>query len=301
MNRIERLRELLACRPLVCDGATGTQLQLLGLKPGENGLRWNLEAPEKVGLVHQRYLDAGADLLTTNTFSGTTLALAGHGLEERAAELNREGARLARAVAGERAFVLGDIGPFGGLLEPFGETPQETVFEAFRAQAAALLAGGADAILVETMSDQGEAALAINAAREAGAPLILATFTFQQSRAGLRTMMGTSVAAAVQAALDSGADVVGANCGTDLCLDVYVDLATELVAAAGGRPVVVQPNAGSPVIEEGRTVYRTGPAEFAEAAQRFLAAGARIVGGCCGTAPGHIAAVATIVRKLAAS
>jgi 5-methyltetrahydrofolate--homocysteine methyltransferase len=297
MNRTDQLRALLARRPLVCDGATGTQLQLLGLRSGECGMRWNLEAPDRVRLVHQRYLDAGTDLLTTNTFSGTTLALAGHGLEARAPELNRAGAQLARAVAGDRAFVLGDIGPFGGLLEPFGDTPQDLVIEAFRSQAAALLEGGADAILVETMSDPGEAALAIAAAQEAGASLVVATFTFQQSRAGLRTMMGTTVAGCVRAALDSGASIVGANCGTELSLEVYVDLASELVAAAGGRPVIVQPNAGSPTIENGNTVYRTGADEFGEAAQRFLDAGVRIVGGCCGTGPDHIAAVAAAVRK----
>lgn len=295
MTRIDQLRALLAQRVLVCDGATGTQLQLLGLAPGECGLRWNVEAPECVAQVHRRYLDAGADLLTTNTFSGTPTALSEYGLESRAAELNRAGAALARGIAGERAFVLGDMGPFGGLLEPYGDTPPDVARNAFRSQATALLEGGADAILVETMSDPAEAILAVEAARAAGASWVMATFTFQHSPAGFRTLMGTDVSSAVRAALDTGADVVGANCGTELSLEDYARLARELVVAAAGRPVIVQPNAGSPALEQGRVVYRTGAGEFGRAARGFVAAGVRIVGGCCGTGPEHIAALAAAV------
>jgi 5-methyltetrahydrofolate--homocysteine methyltransferase len=295
MTRTDQLRALLNQRILVCDGATGTQLQLLGLQPGECGLRWNTDAPDRIREVHQRYLDAGATLLTTNTFSGTTLALTAHGLEARAAELNRAGAALARSVAGDRAFVLGDIGPFGGLLEPYGDTPPDVAEAAFGAQAAALLEGGADAILVETMSDPTEAALALSAARGAGAAFVIVTFTFQRSPAGFRTMMGSDVATALRAV--SQADVVGANCGTELSLADYAQLAAELVGASGGRPVIVQPNAGSPALEQGRLVYRTGPKEFGQAAERFLDAGVRIVGGCCGTGPAHIAALAASVAR----
>lgn len=291
MNRTDLLRALLAQRALVCDGAMGTQLQALGLAPGECGMRWNTEAPQHVRAVHQRYLDAGADLLTTNTFSGTSLALAGHGLETRMAELNRAGAELARSVAGDRAFVLGDMGPFGGLLEPYGEIAAGVAADAFKAQAAALLEGGADAILVETMSDPAEASLAIGAARNAGAVCVVATFTFQHSPSGLRTMMGSEVATTLRAALDAGADIVGANCGTELSLDDYGRLAEQLVTLAENQPVIVQPNAGSPVLEQGKIAYHTAPAAFAAAAKRFLASGVKIVGGCCGTSPAHIAAV----------
>jgi 5-methyltetrahydrofolate--homocysteine methyltransferase len=291
MERVERLRGALRRGVLVCDGGTGTELQSLGLAPGACGEEWNLAEPDKVRRVHQSYLAAGADLLTTNTFGGTPLALAARGLGERAAEVNRAGATLAREVAGERAFVLGDIGPFGGLLEPYGEVPAAAAGEAFRLQAVALLAGGADALLVETMSDPAEAKLAVRAAREAGASLVLATFAFQRSPDGFRTMMGSSVAEAVKAVLAAGAEVVGANCGTELSLDDYLRLTAELAAVAGGTPVLVQPNAGSPVLEGGRVVYRTGPEAFAAAAPRLAAAGARVVGGCCGTGPAHIAAV----------
>jgi 5-methyltetrahydrofolate--homocysteine methyltransferase len=291
MDRLSRLRATLSQRVLVCDGGTGTELQALGLPPGMGGEGWNLSAPDKIRAVHTRYLGAGADLLTTNTFGGTSLALAPRGLADRMAEVNRAGARLAREVAGEGAFVLGDVGPFGGLLEPYGEVAAAAAAEAFRAQAAALLEGGADAILVETMSDPVEAGLAVQAAREAGAGLVVATFAFQKAPDGFRTMMGTDVAAAVEAARAAGAEVVGANCGTELSLEDYERLGAALAAAARGAPVLVQPNAGSPALEGDRIVYRTGPGAFAAAGPRLVAAGARIVGGCCGTGPAHIAAL----------
>jgi 5-methyltetrahydrofolate--homocysteine methyltransferase len=295
MDRVERLRSALKRGVLVCDGGTGTELQALGLAPGASGEAWNAAQPERVQQLHRRYLEAGADLLTTNTFGGTALALAGYGLAGEAVALNRAGARLAVEVAGERAFVLGDVGPFGGLLEPYGEVTAAAAAAAFRVQAGALLEGGADAILVETMSDPVEAALAVRAAREAGARLVLATFAFQRTPDGFRTMMGTDVESALAAAREAGADAVGANCGTALSLDDYVHLATALAAAAGDAPVLVQPNAGAPVLEDGRAVYRTGPEAFAAAAPRLVAAGARIVGGCCGTGPLHIAAVKAAV------
>lgn len=299
MTRAENLLSTLASRPLQCDGATGTQLQQLGLKPGESCERWVLDHQDRVRHVHQLYLDAGADLLTTNSFGGTTLALAAHGLDSRAAEINRDAARLAREVAGERAWVLGDMGPFGGILEPYGETEPATASDAFLAQAAALVEGGTDALLVETMSDTAESALAVAAAREAGAQLVIATFAFQRTPAGFRTMMGASPAAAVQAALDAGAGAVGANCGTELSLDDYAALTAELVAAAKGAPVIVQPNAGSPEQDPatGAIRYATPPADFAAAAARYITLGAKIVGGCCGTTPAHIAASAALNKK----
>ena len=296
MLRDHNLPATLATRPLLCDGATGTQLQSLGLRPGECCERWVLDHPDRVSFVHQCYLDAGADLLTTNTFGGSALSLAAHGLGDRAPEINRAAARLARDVAGDRAWVLGDIGPFGGILEPFGETEPAAAKAAFLAQAAALLEGGADAILVETMSDPAEAALAIAAAREAGATCVVATFAFQQTPSGFHTMMGADPAAAVRAALEAGASAAGANCGTQLSLDDYARLTAGLVAAAKTAPVIVQPNAGSPGFDPatGAMRYDTTPEAFATAAARCIALGARIVGGCCGTTPAHIAATARL-------
>ncbi len=295
--RTESLRQELSRRPLLGDGATGTQLQQMGLAPGACGERWNLDHPERVRELHRRYLTAGSDLLTTNSFGGTTTVLAGHGLEASAHAINVAAARLAREVAGEQAWILGDMGPFGGLLEPLGEVSPDTAAAAFRQQAVALLEGGADALLVETMSDPVEVEIAVGAAREAGAAVVIATYAFQKSAVGYRTMMGTSAAEAVTRALAAGATVVGANCGTDLSLRDYERLTVELVAAAGNAPVIVQPNAGSPVLREGKICYAESAAEFATAATRFLAAGARIVGGCCGSTPEHIAAMRSVMER----
>ncbi|MBI2497591.1 MAG: homocysteine S-methyltransferase family protein [Opitutae bacterium] len=294
--RTALLRSELARRPLLCDGATGTQLQQLGLVPGACGELWVADHPGRVQQVHRAYLGAGADLLTTNTFGGTSCVLGPHGAGGRVRELNVAAARLARQIAGDRAWVLGDVGPFGGMLAPLGEALPEDVAAAFREQCAALLEGGADAILVETMSDPAEAVLAVEAARKAGAGFVIATFTFQQSPRGYRTMLGTSAADALAAVLAAGADAVGANCGTALSLVDYDRLTAELVAAAGNHPVIVQPNAGSPKLVDGKICYEESAAQFAEAAPRFLGAGARIVGGCCGSTPAHIAAMAKLVK-----
>jgi 5-methyltetrahydrofolate--homocysteine methyltransferase len=284
--------DTLALRPLLGDGATGTQLQRLGLAPGACGEFWNIARPDLVRQVHRNYLAAGSDLLTTNTFGGTSYVLAGHGAEARVREINLAGARLAREIAGDRAWVLGDMGPFGGLLEPLGDALPEDVTIAFRTQAEALLEGGADILLVETMSDPVEAALAVRAAKAAGAEFVIATYAFQQSAVGFRTMMGTTVIAALAAAVAAGADVVGANCGTELSLEDYARLTAELAAAAAGRPVIVQPNAGSPQLVDGQICYAESAAQFAAAAPHYLDAGARLVGGCCGSTPEHIAAMA---------
>lgn len=293
------LLEILSRRPVTGDGATGTQLQSMGLPPGRGGESWNLDFPDRVLELHRRYLSAGAELLTTNTFGGTSLVLAGHGLAARTAEINTAAARLARQIAGDEAWVLGDIGPFGGMLEPYGETLPEAAAATFREQAGALLAGGVDAILIETMSDPAEMELAVQAARAAGARVVIGTYAFQKSNVGYRTMMGTTAAEAVARAIAAGADIVGANCGTELSLDDYALLTAELVAAAGKIPVMVQPNAGSPILKDGVISYAESAASFAEAAPRLVAAGARIVGGCCGSTPAHIAAMAPRLRMLA--
>jgi 5-methyltetrahydrofolate--homocysteine methyltransferase len=296
-SRLQLLRETLARRPLLGDGATGTQLQLQGLAPGACGELWCVDQPERVRQVHRAYLAASADLLTTNSFGGTSFVLAGHGAGARVREINAAAARLAREVAGDRAWVLGDVGPFGGMLEPLGEAQPDDVIMAFCEQTAALLEGGADAILIETMSDPVEAALAVAAAKSVRAEFIIATYSFQQSASGYRTMMGNTIAECVAAAIDAGADVVGANCGTELSLVAYEQLTAELVAAAGTTPVIVQPNAGSPKLIGGKIHYATTPAAFAAAASRFAAAGARVVGGCCGSTPAHIAAMAALLKR----
>jgi 5-methyltetrahydrofolate--homocysteine methyltransferase len=214
------------------------------------------------------------------------------------AELNRAAARVARAAAGAHGWVLGDVGPFGDFLEPVGDTTADDLRAAFRDQIAALLEGGADAVLVETMSDPAEAVVGVEAAKDCNPEIpVIVTYAFQKTAPGeFRTMMGTSAAEAAQRAIAAGADIVGANCGTALSLDDYVELAKQLVAAAGKTPVIVQPNAGSPRTDNGRTIYDATPEEMAATATRLLAAGVRIIGGCCGTAPNHLAAMSRAVH-----
>lgn len=299
--RHSQLARTLERRPAVADGAMGTQLQSLGLPVRRSGEPWNEEEPGLVRRVHRAYLDAGADLLVTNTFGGSSPALELHGIDPgRALELNRAGARLAREVAGDRALVLGDVGPFGGVLPPRGHARPAQVSAAFLEQARALLEGGADAILVESMSDAAELRLAVEAALAAGARLVLATAVFGLGLQGFRTLSGTDVATMTAAALDAGAGVVGANCGIRLSLDDQVRLAAELHAAARGKPVMMKPSAGSPQVgADGAITYPIGHEAFAAAVPRFLAAGVRIIGGCCGTGPEHVAAIAAAVGVMA--
>ena len=239
----------------------------------------------------------GASFLTTNTFGGTRVALERHGHADLMAKLNREGAALAKSAAGEQCLVLGDIGPFGGFLEPLGDTTPEQLPAFFVEQAKALAVGGADAVIIETMSDPAEIAVAIKAAKSVKDWPVIATYAFAHGEAGtFRTMMGTSVADAMQAAISAGADVVGANCGTSLSLDDYVRLAEAIVAAAGKTPTIVQPNAGAPQTVDGKLVYLATPDAMGQVAKKLAGAGVRIVGGCCGTTPAHLRGVATAAR-----
>ncbi len=296
MSRKTLLEEL-SRRPLVCDGAMGTQLMARGLASGACGILWNVDRPADVGGIHLAYRNAGCELITTNSFGGSRFALQLHGLAGRVAELNRAAAQVARAAAGETGWVLGDVGPFGDFLEPVGDVTADDLRAAFQAQIAALLEGGADAILVETMSDPAEAVVGVEAAKACNKTVpVIVTYSFQKTGSEFRTMMGTSAAEAMQRAIAAGADIVGTNCGTALSLDDYVELAGQLVSAAGKTPVIVQPNAGSPHTENGKTIYKATPEEMTACAQRLLAAGVRIIGGCCGTTPALLAAMSRAVR-----
>lgn len=295
-----RFLDELRRRTLVCDGAMGTQLIARGLASGECGVLWNVERREDVLAIHRAYRAAGCDLITTNTFGGSPSALARHGLEERAVELNMAAARLAAEAAGTWGFVLGDVGPFGDFLEPIGDTSIEQARDIFRCQIKGLLLGGSAAILVETMSDPAEVEVAVSAAREMGAPAVIATFAFQKSAdESFRTMMGNDVTDALRRAIAAGADVVGANCGTSMTLEDYLALARDLVTAAGEVPVILQPNAGSPRIEGEQTVYDATPGDMAALVPRLLEAGVRVIGGCCGTTPAHLKAMSAAVAAAA--
>jgi 5-methyltetrahydrofolate--homocysteine methyltransferase len=293
---LQDLMEELAKRPLLCDGAMGTELIKHGLTPGACGEKWNTQRPEALAAIHQAYVDAGCDLITTNTFGGTEPALQRHGLDHEVRPLNAAGAAVARVVAGDSRWVLGDVGPFGGFLEPVGDADPRMVAEFFRQQIAALLEGGADAIIIETMSDPLEMQVALHALRDLGDTPAIATYAFQKTDGTFRTMMGTTVPDAIEAAMQAGASVVGANCGTALTLPDYLELARQLVAVADDRPVIIQPNAGAPTTSDGTLVYPATPAQMADLVKPLLDAGVRIIGGCCGTTPDHLRAMADAMR-----
>lgn len=279
---------------LTCDGAMGTELILRGMPVGECGMRWNAERPEDIRAVHQAYRDAGCRLILTNSFGGTRSMLERHGEAEQTSEWNRSAAEIASGVAGPDGWVLGDVGPFGDFLEPMGDTTVEELEGIFREQIEALAEGGADAILIETMSDPAELAAGVRVAKQSTVLPVVATYAFQNSAGEFRTMMGTPVAEAIGAARQAGASIVGSNCGTDLSLDDYLELGRQIVAAAEGLPTILQPNAGAPRNTPEGVVYDATPEDMAELARKLRDIGIRIVGGCCGTTPAHLAAMAAV-------
>lgn len=271
---------------LVADGATGTMLQKAGLPSGAAPERWNLENPDAVRALYRAYINAGSDIILTNTFGGTRYRLERDGLSEMTAEINRTAARLAREVAGEKIIVFGDIGPTGKLLKPLGPLVSADAVDAFAEQAAALAEGDVDAILIETMSDLDEAKLAIEGVRKVTALPILVTFSFDTRG---HTMMGLKPAIAAHAIWDLGVTAVGANCGRTLS-----ETLTAIQAMHQAVPEAVlmaKPNAGLPHIDGGDLVYDVTPEIMADYAKQFAAEGVKIFGGCCGSTPAHIQAV----------
>ena len=280
---------------LVSDGATGSLLQSAGLPAGASPESWCLSRPEVVRGVAEAYLAAGSDMVLTNSFGGSPLKLARHGLADRAGEVNRVAARLAREAAGSGKFVAGSVGPTGRIVwDEGGDVTPAELYEAFREQVQGLADGGADAICVETMSSLAEAREAIRASKEHTTLPVFCTFSFALGRRGYRTMMGISPEVAALEAAAAGADVIGTNCGNGI--ENMIEIVRLMRAAVPDRPILAQPNAGMPELVDGVTVYPETPEYMSSRAGELIAAGATIVGGCCGTTPQHMAAIAEAVR-----
>ncbi len=282
----ETIEKLVSAGPVVTDGAWGTLLQQRGLPVGACPDAWNLQQPDRVEEVARAYVEAGSQVVLTNTFGSNRFILARHGLDEKVAELNRAGVEISKRAAGDRALVFASIGPSGVMLM-MGEVSEEDLREAFAVQARAIAEAGADGIVVETMSDPAEASLAVSAARETGLPVV-GCLVFDCGPDNDRTMMGTTPEQAVEALTAAEADVIGSNCGQGI--SGFVNICRRLRQATD-RPIWIKANAGLPEIVDGETVYRQTPAEFAEHVPQLLEAGAVFIGGCCGTTPEFIKAV----------
>lgn len=288
------LERLSARRILAGDGAMGTALQSEGLPPGGSPEIWGLEHPRIVETILLSYVDAGAELLETNTFGGSPSRLELHGAASRCEEINRSAAATARNAAGDRALVLGSIGPTGLLLSPLGPLDADEALAGFRRQAAALAAGGADALIIETMTDLDEAALAVRAAAETRLPVI-ACMTYEITPRGIFTVFGAAPDRAAVKLIEAGASVVGTNCGTGP--ETMIPMVAALRAATT-LPILAQPNAGIPVVEDGDLLYPATPEAMAGHVAAFVTAGASILGGCCGTTAEHVRAMAAEVRRI---
>jgi methionine synthase I (cobalamin-dependent) len=278
--------ELIADGPVLLDGAWGTELQARGLGAGEVADLWNLRHPDRVEEVARAYVEAGSGIILTNTFRANRIALQRYGEEEHVAEINRAGAEISCRAAAGRAKVFASIGPSGKLLMT-GDVDAAALAAAFAEQARALADGGADALVLETMADLAEARIAVDAALATGLPVV-ACMVFDSGKNRDRTMMGVAPAHAATELTHAGAHVVGANCG------VGIDHAVALCRAmAGGtdRPVWIKPNAGIPELVNGEVVYRTDAETFAGYVPELVAAGAKFLGGCCGTTPEFVAAM----------
>jgi 5-methyltetrahydrofolate--homocysteine methyltransferase len=280
---------------LISDGAMGTFLQAKGLKPGESPESWCVTHPDQVRSIAEDYVKAGADIVETDSFGGTTYKQREFGLADQVGAFNRASAQLAKQAIGDKGFVAASIGPTGQIVEDEGgDVTPEDLYTAFKQQVVALAEGGADALCIETMSSRIEAVQAIRAAKCNTNLPIICTFTFDAKPTGFRTMMGVTPAQAAQVAVEAGADIIGANCGNGIAN--MVEITKELRAAAPNTPILIHANAGIPVLENGKSVFKESPDDMAARVSDLIGAGANIIGGCCGTTPAHIAAMAAVVR-----
>ena len=281
---------------LVSDGAWGTFLQKMGLQPGECPEQWNLTHRGNVEKIAQSYIDAGADMIETNSFGGNSFKLSYFGLEHQAFEINKTAAEISRKAAGPDRNVLGSIGPSGKMIM-MGDVTFEALYESFKIQGMALAAGGADALIVETMSDIEEAKAAVAACKDNTNCEVICTFTFEKSgEKDFFTIMGVSPAEMAHEMAAAGAVIIGANCGNGM--ENMIGIIAEIRKTNPTIPILIHANAGIPVYKDGETCFLESPEQMAGYVEQIIAAGAGIIGGCCGTTPEHIRQIAAKVKAL---
>ena len=280
------IKQLLDTGPVLLDGGWGTELQLRGLEIGQHPDLWNFSHPEKVEAVARSYVEAGSQIILTNTFGSTRFTLTKHGFQDKVAEINQAGVQISKKAAGNQAKVFASIGPTGMMLMTGNITPVE-MENAFCEQAVALAQAQPDGLVIETMSDPEEAVLAVKAAKSTGLPVV-ACLVFDSGKNKDRTMMGTTPEQAVERLTEAGADVIGANCGQGV--DGFLPIC-ERMRKVTDLPLWMKANAGLPELVDGKAIYKETPEQFAVKILELIQAGANFVGGCCGTTPAFIAAV----------
>jgi 5-methyltetrahydrofolate--homocysteine methyltransferase len=277
------------------DGAWGTQLMARGLKPGDSPEALNLSKPEALVEVATLYVNAGAQLITTNTFGGSPLKLKAYALDDRTEEINAAAVEALKPVVAGQAYISVSIGPTGKLLKPYGDTEPEEIADGFVRQIGAVIEAGADIVCVETMIDLTEGQLAVRATRSISSDIpIIATMTFDKTPRGYFTTMGVPVDRACEGLAEAGADVVGSNCGNGI--ERMIEIAGEFMEHSK-LPVIIQSNAGVPENVGGEVVYPETPEFMAERTPRLIELGVKIIGGCCGTGPDHIRALRAVIDQ----
>jgi 5-methyltetrahydrofolate--homocysteine methyltransferase len=292
MNILEELKQN---KILLCDGAWGTFLQAKGMTPGECPELWNITHRNEVLSIAESYLQAGSDIIETNSFGGSIFKLSQYGLGDRVTEINKAAASISREAAGKDKHVAGSIGPTGKMLL-MGDVTENELYDAFCVQAVALEKGGSDIIIIETMSALDEASLAVRAARENTKCTVAITMTFTKTPKGeYRTMMGVSPAEMVISMKNAGAHIIGSNCGNGI--EDMTGIVKVIRATDNKIPVLIQANAGIPELIDGKTVFRESPEMMASFVPELIKAGANIIGGCCGTTPEHIKAIGKVLAR----
>jgi len=277
---------------LLADGAMGTQLIKQGLESGACPESYNLSHPDLICAIHEAYYQAGSDMVETNTFGGTQARLAQHGFGDQVELFNRSAAELARSVCPKGKYVAGSIGPTGEMLQPIGDFSIETAYDYFKVQALALAEGGVDVIFVETMMAVEEAEIAVKAVKENTGLPVSASMTFSRTATGIFTSFGVDIQTMSMRLENAGADIIGMNCGEGV--QIVVDVIDELKKMSN-LPLIAQPNAGIPNIENGNLVYSESPEMMTSHMKEIINSPLAIIGGCCGTGPEYVRLLRTVL------